>query len=222
MTATEAMAILKTGRAAIRRRNFNGEWAYSDNKDVNERVGLACRALLNDYCRASVSFEDAITEIADGITPVYTWELCRACADIRDYADMAVNEGLYYADAENFSLDRLLMVGYCLFIENALRENLDDIKTEMAIEACRDADNDGELFKRLCTFFEDFQGTCEAGRLGDDEAGSEIIRDFIDGMIEYCENSDDCLICDFYGGMEERFEELKETLNGYPTEGEDE
>lgn len=85
---------------------------------------------------------DALHEAADSNTPVYNYELYKACADIGDDVESAMREGLIDPHSKNFSFPNMLQIGYCYMLESVLYENLDAVVYNFLIAI---ANNDPRL-----------------------------------------------------------------------------
>jgi hypothetical protein len=84
----------------------------------------AVESLLNDY-DGSTHVCDAITEIADNFIPTYNSDVWENAADIRDYIEEAVDNGL--VDTSNFDLIATFQAGYYEYYSQSLNANTEHV-----------------------------------------------------------------------------------------------
>lgn len=84
----------------------------------------AVESLLNDY-DGSTYICDAITEIADNFTPIYTHDVWENAANIRDYIEEAVQNGL--VDTSDFDLVKTFQAGYYEYYNQSLHANIEQV-----------------------------------------------------------------------------------------------
>lgn len=102
------------------------DFTYSQVKD-------ACESLACDFGE-EMELDEAIDETSDSFTPIYYSQLYGSCRDIADYAEQAVEEGLYclpsndpYSSGKKqkpFRLHELLQMGWYLYLRDCLSNNL--------------------------------------------------------------------------------------------------
>lgn len=84
----------------------------------------AVESLLNDY-DGTTHVCDAITEIADRFIPIYNSDVWENAADIRDYIEEAVQNGL--VDTNDFDLIRTFQTGYYEYYSQSLNANIEHV-----------------------------------------------------------------------------------------------
>lgn len=167
------------------------EYYVCENKDVNDRCALACRAVMNDYCSTKTNIEDAINETCDSLVPVYSWELRAATPTIAEHVESAVADGLVELNIRDFSLDSLLSVGYYEFLESHIQENLSAILFQIAVQAIESlgdiyisrvteltGEKDEAFMQGLDDIIEDYQNNQD-----------KLIRDLFDDVRGFCVQS---------------------------------
>ncbi len=84
----------------------------------------AVESLQNEY-DGTTYVCDAITEVADNFIPIYTSDVWENAADIRDYIEEAVKNGL--VDTSNFDLVKTFQCGYYEYYNQSLYANLEHV-----------------------------------------------------------------------------------------------
>lgn len=90
-----------------------------DEQDAIEQVA-------NEY-EGSVYICDAITETADGFTPIYNHDVWENVSDIQDYIEEAIAQGLAPTDHSNVDLIGIFRAGYYEYYTQAINNNIDEI-----------------------------------------------------------------------------------------------
>lgn len=91
-----------------------------------------------DWSNDSSYICDAITEIADGMVDVYNSDLWKNAANVQDYIEEAISEGL--CDLSDADLMRVFQSGEYVYYERALYDNLDDLCANYIIRNLKDID----------------------------------------------------------------------------------
>ncbi|AIW03624.1 ocr-like anti-restriction [Bacillus phage Moonbeam] len=84
----------------------------------------AVESLLNDY-DGTTYVCDAISEIADNYIPLYNNDVWENAANIRDYIEEAVQNGL--VDTSNFDLVKTFQAGYYEYYNQSLYANIEHV-----------------------------------------------------------------------------------------------
>lgn len=90
--------------------------------DVMKRVESMCDSVGFDY-PGDMFLCDAISEAADSNVPIYNDELLSSYQDV----EMHIKDALHYGIPEDFSIPRIIGMGYQLFLEEVAYENISSI-----------------------------------------------------------------------------------------------
>lgn len=80
----------------------------------------------NDYSSGTYIC-DAISEIADGMVDVYNSDLWKNAANVQEYIEQAMSEGLVNTSSRDFTLERAFQAGEYEYYTAALYKNLDEL-----------------------------------------------------------------------------------------------
>ncbi|AIW03165.1 hypothetical protein CPT_Mater230 [Bacillus phage Mater] len=88
-----------------------------DEQDVLENFVM-------DY-NTTTYVSDAINEAASSATPIYYNDIWENAADIREYIEDAISQGLAPVQAGSVDLHQIFQAGYHLYYTQSINENLD-------------------------------------------------------------------------------------------------
>ena len=126
---------------------------------VMTRIEATCDSVAFDY-PGDMLLCDAISEAADSGVPIYHQELLASYQDI----EMHIKDALQYGIPEDFSIPKIIAMGYQLFLEEMAYENISNIVFDrMASSANMDPqltgdDVDPEFTERV---IETIESLCE-------------------------------------------------------------
>ena len=112
--------------AELRKNDYEYQYLFSDDV-IRDSLYNAFEDFICEYISSTGYIVDVISEVADSNTPVYYNDLYRSVPDLDYYGkyfDVVVQEGLYSVSDRNFSLCKLLGVGFCYMLEEHLNLNL--------------------------------------------------------------------------------------------------
>lgn len=151
---------------------------YIKSISAREQVRSAMKAAAEDYADSELCYSDLFAEVADSWTPVYPSELFEAVSDVDGYLQECFEEGLIVID-KDITLTKIIQVGYCEMIRQALYNEIGKIAYNCAIEILSEKDftrfcNDSKWVNSFIPQLEDFAENFDA------DDGPREIREFIE------------------------------------------
>lgn len=111
-------------------RTCSFENAMDDDDDVFESF--------MDWSSSCSYICDAISEIADNMVDIYTYDLWDNAKDVQEYIEQALSEGLCNLDSSNTDLDKIFQAGEYEYYTTALYDNIDSLCTNYILRNMKD------------------------------------------------------------------------------------